>query len=144
MYKNLDITMFMNGVLGGLVGITAGADQMGPTSAIIIGAIGGAVVVLGVALLDKCKLDDPVGAIPVHLFAGIWGTLAVGLFGASAGFDQFMVQLASVGIVGVFCVIGAAIIALIVKSIMGLRVSDEEEEIGLDISEHGTKAYFSS
>jgi len=144
MYKNLDITMFMNGVLGGLVGITAGADQMGPTSAIIIGAIGGAVVVLGVALLDKCKLDDPVGAIPVHLFAGIWGTLAVGLFGASAGFDQFMVQLASTGIVGVFCVIGAAIIALVVKSIMGLRVSDEEEEIGLDISEHGTKAYFSS
>ncbi len=144
MYKNLDITMFMNGVLGGLVGITAGADQMGPTSAIIIGAIGGAVVVLGVALLDKCKLDDPVGAIPVHLFAGIWGTLAVGLFGASAGFDQFMVQLASTGIVGVFCVIGAATIALIVKSIMGLRVSEEEEEIGLDISEHGTKAYFSS
>ena len=144
MYKNLDITMFMNGVLGGLVGITAGADQMGPTSAILIGAIGGAIVVLGVALLDKCKLDDPVGAIPVHLFAGIWGTLAVGLFGASAGFDQFMVQLASTGIVGVFCVVGAAIIALIVKSIMGLRVSDEEEEIGLDISEHGTKAYFSS
>ncbi|MFL2634123.1 MAG: ammonium transporter, partial [Candidatus Marisimplicoccus sp.] len=144
MYKNLDITMFMNGVLGGLVGITAGADQMGPTSAILIGAIGGAIVVLGVALLDKCKLDDPVGAIPVHLFAGIWGTLAVGLFGASAGFDQFMVQLASTGIVGVFCVVGAAIIALIVKSIMGLRVSEEEEEIGLDISEHGTKAYFSS
>jgi len=144
MYKNLDITMFMNGVLGGLVGITAGADQMGPTDAILIGAIGGAIVVLGVAFLDKCKLDDPVGAIPVHLFAGIWGTLAVGIFGASAGFDQFMVQLASTGIVGVFCVVGAAIIALIVKSIMGLRVSDEEEEIGLDISEHGTKAYFSS
>ena len=144
MYKNLDITMFMNGVLGGLVGITAGADQMGPTSAILIGAIGGAIVVLGVALLDKCKLDDPVGAIPVHLFAGIWGTLAVGIFGASAGFDQFMVQLASTGIVGAFCVVGAAIIALIVKAIMGLRVSEEEEEIGLDISEHGTKAYFSS
>ena len=144
MYKNLDITMFMNGVLGGLVGITAGADQMGPTDAILIGAIGGAIVVLGVAFLDKCKLDDPVGAIPVHLFAGIWGTLAVGLFGASSGFDQFMVQLASTGIVGVFCVVGAAIIALIVKSIMGLRVSDEEEEVGLDISEHGTKAYFSS
>ncbi len=144
MYKNLDITMFMNGVLGGLVGITAGADQMGPTDAILIGAIGGAIVVLGVAFLDKCKLDDPVGAIPVHLFAGIWGTLAVGLFGASSGFDQFMVQLASTGIVGAFCIVGAAIIALIVKSIMGLRVSEEEEEIGLDISEHGTKAYFSS
>ena len=143
-YKNLDITMFMNGILGGLVGITAGADQMGPTDAIIIGAIGGTVVVLGVAFLDKCKLDDPVGAIPVHLFAGIWGTLAVGIFGASASFDQFMVQLASLGIVGAFCVVGALIIALTVKSIMGLRVSAEEEEKGLDISEHGTKAYFSS
>ena len=143
-YKNLDITMFMNGILGGLVGITAGADQMGPTEAIAIGAIGGAVVVLGVAFLDKCKLDDPVGAIPVHLFAGIWGTLAVGIFGAKASFDQFMVQLASLGIVGACCVIGALIIALSVKSTIGLRVSDEEEEKGLDISEHGTKAYFSS
>jgi Amt family ammonium transporter len=143
-YKNLDITMFMNGILGGLVGITAGADQMGPTEAIAIGAIGGMVVVLGVAILDKCKLDDPVGAIPVHLFAGIWGTLAVGIFGAKASFDQFMVQLASIGIVGVFCVIGALIIALSVKSIVGLRVSEEEEASGLDIAEHGTKAYFSS
>ena len=143
-YKNLDITMFMNGILGGLVGITAGADQMGPTEAIAIGAIGGMVVVLGVAILDKCKLDDPVGAIPVHLFAGIWGTLAVGIFGAKASFDQFMVQLASLGIVGAFCVIGALIIALSVKSIVGLRVSEEEESSGLDIEEHGTKAYFSS
>ena len=141
LYRNLDITMFMNGVLGGLVGITAGADQMGPTEAIAIGAIGGIVVVLGVALLDKCKLDDPVGAIPVHLFAGIWGTVAVGLFGASAGFDQFMVQLASTGIVGAFCVISTLIIALIVKSIMGLRVSEDEETEGLDLSEHGTGAY---
>ena len=141
LYKNLDLTMYMNGVLGGLAGITAGADQMGPTEAIIIGAIGGVIVVLGVALLDKCKLDDPVGAIPVHLFAGIWGTLAVGIFGASAGFDQFMVQLASVGIVGAFCVICTIIIALAVKAIMGLRVSDEEETQGLDIAEHGTGAY---
>ena len=144
LYKNLDITMFMNGVLGGLVGITAGADQMGPTEAIIIGAIGGVIVVLGVALLDKCKLDDPVGAIPVHLFAGIWGTLAVGIFGDSASFDQFMIQLASVGIVGLFCVFGATLITLLVKSILGLRVSEQEEEAGLDIAEHGTKAYFSS
>jgi Amt family ammonium transporter len=144
LYKNLDITMFMNGVLGGLVGITAGADQMGPTEAIIIGAIGGVIVVLGIAFLDKCKLDDPVGAIPVHLFAGIWGTLAVGIFGDSASFDQFMIQLASVGIVGLFCVFGATLITLLVKSIIGLRVSEEEEEAGLDIAEHGTKAYFSS
>ncbi len=144
LYKNLDITMFMNGILGGLVGITAGADQMGPTEAIIIGAVGGLIVVLGIALLDKCKLDDPVGAIPVHLFAGIWGTLAVGIFGASASFDQFMVQLASVGIVGLFCVFGATLITLFVKSTLGLRVSEQEEETGLDITEHGTKAYFSS
>ena len=82
-----------------------------------------------------------VGAIPVHLFAGIWGTLAVGIFGASAGFDQFMVQLASVGIVGVFCVVCTFIIGLAVKSIMGLRVSEEEEDKGLDIAEHGTGAY---
>ena len=144
LYKNLDITMFMNGILGGLVGITAGADQMGPTEAIIIGAVGGLIVVLGVALLDKCKLDDPVGAIPVHLFAGIWGTLAVGIFGDSASFDQFMIQLASVGIVGLFCVFGATLITLFVKSTLGLRVSEQEEETGLDITEHGTKAYFSS
>ena len=144
LYKNLDITMFMNGILGGLVGITAGADQMGPTEAIIIGAVGGLIVVLGVALLDKCKLDDPVGAIPVHLFAGIWGTLAVGIFGDSASFDQFMIQLASLGIVGLFCVFGATLITLFVKSTLGLRVSEQEEETGLDITEHGTKAYFSS
>jgi Amt family ammonium transporter len=86
LYNNLDLTMFMNGVLGGLVGITAGADQMLPTSAILIGLIAGGIVVLSVALLDKCKLDDPVGAIPVHLFCGIWGTLAVGIFGEMAGF----------------------------------------------------------
>ena len=141
LYKNLDLTMFMNGVLGGLVGITAGADQMLPHTAILIGIIAGGIVVLSVALLDKCKLDDPVGAIPVHLFCGIWGTLAVGLFGELAGFNQFMVQLACVGITGAFCVIGGTIITLIVKSIVGLRVEEKEEEDGLDIAEHGTRAY---
>ena len=141
LYKNLDLTMFMNGVLGGLVGITAGADQMLPTSAIFIGLVAGIIVVLSVALLDKCKLDDPVGAIPVHLFCGIWGTLAVGLFGEMAGFDQFMVQLACVGITGVFCVILGTLITLFVKSIAGLRVDEKEEEQGLDIAEHGTRAY---
>jgi Amt family ammonium transporter len=141
LYKNLDLTMFMNGVLGGLVGITAGADQMLPGSAIIIGLIAGVIVVLSVALLDKCKLDDPVGAIPVHLFCGIWGTLAVGIFGELAGFDQFMVQLACIGITGVFCVIGATIITQFVKTIAGLRVDENEEDEGLDIAEHGTSAY---
>ena len=141
LYKNLDLTMFMNGVLGGLVGITAGADQMLPTSAIFIGLVAGVIVVLSVALLDKCKLDDPVGAIPVHLFCGIWGTLAVGLFGEMAGFDQFMVQLACVGITGAFCVIFGTFITLFVKSIAGLRVDEKEEIQGLDIAEHGTRAY---
>ena len=141
LYKNLDLTMFMNGVLGGLVGITAGADQMLPGSAILIGLIAGGIVVFSVAFLDKCKLDDPVGAIPVHLFCGIWGTLAVGIFGELAGLNQFMIQLACVGITGVFCIIGATIITLLTKSIMGLRVEEEEEEDGLDIAEHGTRAY---
>jgi Amt family ammonium transporter len=141
LYNNLDLTMFMNGVLGGLVGITAGADQMLPTSAILIGLIAGCIVVLSVALLDKCKLDDPVGAIPVHLFCGIWGTLAVGIFGEMAGFDQFMVQLACVGITGVFCIVLGTIITLFVRSVAGLRVDEKEEIQGLDIAEHGTRAY---
>ena len=141
LYKNLDLTMFMNGVLGGLVGITAGADQMLPGSAILIGLIAGVIVVLSVALLDKCKLDDPVGAIPVHLFCGIWGTLAVGIVGELAGFKQFMVQLACVGITGLFCMIGATLITLLVKKITGLRVDEQEEAEGLDIAEHGTGAY---
>ena len=141
LYKNFDLTMFMNGVLGGLVGITAGADQMSPTDAIIIGLIAGVIVVLGIALIDKLKLDDPVGAVAVHLICGIWGTLAVGIFGAMAGFDQFLVQLIGIGIVGAFCVATSFIILLIVKATTGLRVDKEEEINGLDLSEHGMEAY---
>lgn len=141
LYKNFDLTMFMNGVLGGLVGITAGADQMSPTDAILIGIIAGVVVVLGISLIDKLKLDDPVGAVAVHLICGIWGTLAVGIFGAMAGFDQFLVQLAGVGIVGAFCVITSLIIVMIVKYTTGLRVDKEEEINGLDLAEHGMEAY---
>ncbi len=141
LYKNFDLTMFMNGVLGGLVGITAGADQMSPTDAILIGLIAGVIIVLGVALIDKLKLDDPVGAVAVHLICGIWGTLAVGIFGALASFDQFLIQLAGVGIVGAFCVTCSFIILFIVKSTVGLRVDKEEELKGLDISEHGMEAY---
>jgi Amt family ammonium transporter len=141
LYKNFDLTMFMNGVLGGLVGITAGADQMSPTDAILIGLIAGVVIVLGVALIDKLKLDDPVGAVAVHLICGIWGTLAVGIFGALASFDQFLIQLAGVGIVGAFCVTCSFIILFIVKSTVGLRTGKEEELKGLDISEHGMEAY---
>ena len=141
MYKNFDLTMFMNGVLGGLVGITAGADQMGPTDAILIGLIAGILIVLAVAFIDKLKLDDPVGAVAVHLVCGIWGTLAVGVFGAMSGFNQFLIQLAGVGIVGVFSVLSATLILFIVKKTTGLRVEAEEELKGLDLSEHGMDAY---
>ena len=141
LHKNFDLTMFMNGVLGGLVGITAGADQMSPSDAILIGSIAGVIIVLGVAFIDRIKLDDPVGAIAVHLICGIWGTLAVGIFGAMAGMQQFLVQLAGVGIVGGFSVLSAFIILLIIKKTIGLRVDSEEEVKGLDLMEHGMDAY---
>ncbi|HEA20683.1 MAG TPA: ammonium transporter [Pricia antarctica] len=141
MYKNLDLTMFLNGILGGLVGITAGADLMSPNEAIIIGFLAGIIIVLGVAFVDKLKLDDPVGAVAVHLICGIWGTLAVGLFGSMASGGQFLIQLYGVLIVGAFCVVSSLIILGTLKAIMGLRVSKEEEVEGLDIHEHGMDAY---
>ena len=140
-YKNLDLTMFLNGILGGLVSITAGADQMSPNEAVIIGIIGGIIIVFAVSLLDKLKLDDPVGAIAVHLGTGIWGTLAVGIFGGLASFDQFLVQLAGVGAVAFFCSVSAFIILVILKKTIGIRVSRNEEVEGLDIHEHGMDAY---
>jgi len=141
LYKNYDLTMFMNGVLGGLVGITAGADQMSPMDAVLIGVISGVIIVLGVALIDKLRLDDPVGAVAVHLICGIWGTLAVGVFGDMAGLDQFLIQLAGVGIVGAFSVVCSFAILVPIKATMGLRVDKEEELKGLDLSEHGMDAY---
>ena len=141
LYKNYDLTMFMNGVLGGLVGITAGADQMSPGDAILIGIIAGIIIVLAVALIDKVKLDDPVGAVAVHLFCGIWGTLAVGIFGEMASLNQFFIQLAGVGIVGLFSVICSFILLIPIKATIGLRVDKEEELKGLDLAEHGMDAY---
>ncbi|MFX0558101.1 ammonium transporter [Maribacter sp. CXY002] len=141
LYKNLDLTMFLNGILGGLVGITAGADLMSPNEAVIIGFLAGIIIVLGVALVDKLKLDDPVGAVAVHLICGIWGTLAVGLFGSMAGVDQFMTQLYGVLIVGAFCIVTSGTILGVLKATLGLRVSKEEELEGLDIHEHGMDAY---
>ncbi|MBT8299260.1 MAG: ammonium transporter [Maribacter sp.] len=141
LYKNFDLTMFLNGILGGLVGITAGADLMSPMEAIIIGLIAGVIIVFGVALIDKLKLDDPVGAVTVHLICGIWGTLAVGLFGDLAGVDQFIYQLTGVGAAGVFCILTAFIIIFVLKKTMGIRVSKEEEIEGLDLHEHGMDAY---
>jgi len=141
LYKNLDLTMFLNGILGGLVGITAGADLMSPNEAVVIGFLAGIIIVLGVALIDKLKLDDPVGAVTVHLICGIWGTLAVGIFGSKAGGGQFLTQLYGVLIIGAFCVVCSLIILSALKAIMGIRVSKEEEVEGLDIHEHGMDAY---
>jgi len=133
--------MFLNGILGGLVAITAGADQMSPTDAIVIGAIGGALIVFAVSLIDRLKLDDPVGAIAVHLICGIWGTLAVGLFGELAGFDQFVSQAIGVGAYAVFCIATSFVILFILKKTVGIRVSEKEELEGLDAHEHRMDAY---
>ena len=141
MYKNLDLTMFLNGILGGLVGITAGADQMSPMDAILIGAIAGVLIVFAVNLIDKLKLDDPVGAIAVHLACGIWGTLAVGLFGNLASGAQFLSQLTGVACYAVFCIATSFIIIFTLKKTTGIRVSEKEEIEGLDAHEHGMDAY---
>ncbi len=141
MFKNLDLTMFLNGILGGLVGITAGADQMSPTDAIIIGGIAGAIIVLAVSLVDRIRLDDPVGAIAVHLICGIWGTLAVGLFGALASGAQFVSQLVGVASYAAICIISSFVILFILKKTVGIRVSEKEEIEGLDGYEHGMDAY---
>jgi Amt family ammonium transporter len=140
-FKSYDITMVLNGILAGLVGITAGADLMSVTDSLIIGLIAGVIIVLGVILLDKLKLDDPVGAIAVHLICGIWGTLAVGLFGDKAGIGQFMDQLIGVAAVGAFCLITSFIILFTIKKTIGIRVSEKEEIEGLDLHEHGMSAY---
>ncbi len=141
MYKNYDLTMFLNGILGGLVGITAGADVMSPTDAIAVGAIAGALIVFGVALVDKLRLDDPVGAIAVHLICGIWGTLAVGIFGSLASGAQFVSQLIGVGSYAIFCTVTSFVIIFVLKITVGIRVSETEELEGLDPHEHGMSAY---
>ena len=139
--RSNDLSMVLNGILGGLVGITAGADQMGVTDAIVIGLVAGALVVIAVVFFDRMKLDDPVGAISVHLVCGIWGTLAVGIFGSLAGGAQFISQLIGVGVIGVFCFVSALLIFYVLKLTIGIRVSREEEIEGLDIGEHKMRAY---
>lgn len=141
MYKNLDLTMYLNGILGGLVSITAGADQMSPTDAILIGSVGGAIIVFAVAFVDKIRLDDPVGAIAVHLICGIWGTLAVGIFGALAGVDQLISQFVGVASYAAICIVSSFIILFVLKKTVGIRVSEKEELEGLDGFEHGMDAY---
>jgi Amt family ammonium transporter len=139
--KKFDLSMTLNGILAGLVGITAGADQMGVIDSVLIGVISGALVVFSVLFFDKLKLDDPVGALSVHLVCGIFGTLAVGIFGNMASASQFMTQLLGVAAIGGTCFISAFIIFFIIKKTMGIRVTEEEEVEGLDGYEHGMNAY---
>lgn len=140
-FKTYDITMVLNGILAGLVGITAGADQMGVMDSAIIGFIGGGLVVFGVVFFDKIKIDDPVGAISVHLVGGIWGTLAVGIFGDLAGMNQVISQLIGIGATGIFCFGAAFLIFFTLKKTIGIRVDEKEEIEGLDINEHSMRAY---
>jgi Amt family ammonium transporter len=142
--KTNDITMLINGVLAGLVSITAGADIMNTTDTCAIGLIAGILVVFSVLIFDKLRIDDPVGAISVHLVCGTWGTIAVGLFGKLAeqnGMQQLKVQLCGCLSIGIFVVFSSFIILFIIKKIIGLRVNSKKESDGLDLSDHGMKAY---
>jgi Amt family ammonium transporter len=135
-----DLSMALNGILAGLVGITAGADVINPGPAILVGAIAGALVVFSVITFDKLKIDDPVGATSVHLTCGIWGTLAVGIFSTNPEHSIFT-QLIGIGAYAIFTVACAAMLFGAIKATIGLRVSEEEELEGLDLSEHGMHAY---
>jgi len=139
--KKPDITMVLNGILAGLVGITAGADLMTPLESIIIGFISGIIVVFSVIFFDKIKLDDPVGALSVHLVCGIFGTLVVGVLGTKAGLEQFWSQVIGVVSVGGFVTIVSYLLWMSLKLTIGIRVSPEEEHEGLDFSEHAMEAY---
>lgn len=132
--------MALNGSLAGLVGITAGADTVTPGSSVVIGLIAGILVYFSVVFLDKLKLDDPVGAISVHLTCGIWGTLAVGIFSVNPD-HKFLIQLLGVFAYGVFSFALALLFFFILKVTMGIRVSRDEEILGLDVGEHGNEAY---
>ena len=144
--KKPDLSMILNGSLAGLVGVTAGADIVTPLAAIIIGLTSGLLVVVCVIGFDKIKIDDPVGALSVHLVCGVWGTLAVGLFGhpEMAGLDYDIslgTQAIGVAAVGAYSLACAGTIFGIIRATMGLRVSEKEEMQGLDIGEHGMEAY---
>ncbi|MCX7817707.1 MAG: ammonium transporter [Kiritimatiellae bacterium] len=136
--KKPDLTMVLNGILAGLVGITAGADVVSVSASVLIGGVAGVLVVLSVLAMDRLRVDDPVGAISVHLVCGIWGTLATGIWGKD---KNFLVQLLGVLSYGVACVAFAVVFFGIIRATMGLRVSREEELIGLDLAEHGLEAY---
>lgn len=138
MFKRLDLGMVLNGILAGLVGITAGADVINPSMAIVVGLIAGILVVISAVTLDKFKLDDVVGAVSVHLTCGIWGTLAVGIFSAD---HSFVSQLIGVAVCGAMAFVSAFIIFYVMKMISGIRVSEQHEKEGLDSHEHGIRGY---
>jgi len=141
-YKSFDLGMALNGILGGLVGITASADGVTPPEALLIGLIAGAIIPLSVNFFDKLKIDDPVGATSVHLVCGIWGTIAVALFGDyGEGVGTLGVQLLGIAAIGVFTFSFAFLVFYILKITVGIRVDKEEEIKGLDIGEHQTVAY---
>ncbi len=142
LYKSHDLSMVLNGILGGLVAITAGADQMLPMQAILIGGVAGVLIPFSVVLFDKWKLDDPVGATSVHLVCGVWGTLAVGIFGSLAGWQQLWIQLYGSLAVGGFSFAMAFLVFWLLKKTIGIRVSAEAEKYGLDVAEHNMRAYY--
>ncbi|MEP2277118.1 MAG: ammonium transporter [Reichenbachiella sp.] len=138
-FKRMDLGMVLNGILAGLVGITAGADVISVNNSLIVGAVAGIIVVLSAILLDKLKLDDVVGAVSVHLSCGIWGTLAVGIFGGSD--FSFMTQLYGVVMYAIAAFPIAFILFFILKKTVGVRVSEQHETEGLDTHEHGIRGY---
>ncbi len=144
LFKSHDLSMVINGILGGLVGITAGADQMDPNEAILIGTVAGVVMPFAVVFFDRRKIDDPVGATSVHLVCGILGTLAVGVLGDKASWTQLLMQLKGVAAIGSFSFIASLTIMYVLKITTGIRVNIEEEMKGLDIGEHEMSAYSES
>lgn len=139
-FKRLDLGMVLNGILAGLVGITAGADVISVNNSLIVGAVAGILVVLSAITLDKFKLDDVVGAVSVHLTCGIWGTLAVGIFSTNPA-HSFLTQLYGVGMYAVGAFPIAFAIFYILKKTVGVRVSEQHETEGLDTHEHGIRGY---
>jgi len=135
-YKKVDLTMVLNGALAGLVSITAEPLEPSLFAALLTGAVGGVIVVFAVPFLDKLRIDDVVGAIPVHLFAGIWGTLAVAFYHGNWG-----TQITGIVAYGAFTVVLSLIVWIVLKNVMGIRVGEEEEITGLDMSELGMEAY---
>ena len=136
-----DPSFALNGALAGLVSITAGCDIMSPSMAVFTGLAGGCIVIGSVMLFDKLRIDDPVGAISVHGVCGAWGTLAIGLFSSKAGWGQLGIQAIGVGSAFVWSFGVSMIMFLAIKHTIGMRVSEEEENLGLDISEHGVSGY---